>query len=406
MKVLIVGGGIGGITAALCCLDAGLDVEVYERTPALTEIGAGLQISPNGAKVLDKLGLTPRLQEIAFRPKALEMRFGVSGRQLFEIPMWEDAMRRYGAAYYHVHRADLMNILKGALTARAPSTVRPNKEIASFVSSDESVTVRFADGTRTQGDVLIGADGIHSVVRRDLVKTTPPRFTGNVAWRLVVPSARLPKDLVPPTACIWVGPGRHAVTYYVRRGELVNFVGVVERSDWQGESWIEQGDKAELSADYAGWAAPIRAIIAEAGECYRWALFDRDPLPVWSKGRVTLLGDACHPMLPFLAQGAVMAMEDAWVLSRALGSSPDVPSALAAYEAERKPRTSRAQRAARRMMKLYHLRSAPMQLAAYGPIWLAARLMPALIRERQDWLYRHDVVRQPRRVLSIAKTPR
>jgi len=219
-----------------------------------------------------------------------------------------------------------------------------------------------------------------------------PRFTGNVAWRVVVPATARLKDLVPPTACVWVGPGRHAVTYYLRGGELVNFVGVVERTDWQHESWTERGDNKDLAADYAGWAKPIEAIIGDAGACYRWALFDRLPLPKWSEGDVTLLGDACHPMLPFLAQGAVMAIEDAWVLSRKLKNAGNIADAFAAYEAERKPRTSRVQKGARRQMGLYHKRGTAAQVATYGPMWLAAHLAPSVVHTRNDWLYSHDVV--------------
>lgn len=392
MKALVVGGGIGGVTAALCLLDAGVDVELYERTSVFGEVGAGIQISPNGVKVLERLGLKPALDVTAFRPEALEMRIGTSGNRIFSIPMREEAQRRYGAPYYHVHRADLIAILSRALRARAPNAVHMDKDVQGYAQSGDSVTLNFADGTRAQGEVVIGADGIHSGVRSQMLSATPARFTGNVAWRLVVPAASLAPGLVPPTACVWVGPGRHAVTYYLRGGELVNFVGVVERSDWQSESWTERGHKADLAADYEGWAKPITSVIAEAAACYRWALFDRDPLEEWCRGRVTLLGDACHPMLPFLAQGAVMAIEDAWVLSRKLKGAGDVPAALAAYEAERKPRTAKVQRGARAQMGLYHKRSWPEQLATYGPMWLAARLAPQFVHTRNDWLYSHDVV--------------
>ena len=392
MKALVAGGGIGGVTAALCLIDAGIDVELFERNDASGEIGAGIQISPNGVKVFERLGLKPALDAIAFRPEALEMRLGASGAQLFSIPMRDEAVRRYGAPYYHVHRADLMSVLAGALRERAPNAVRFGKDIQAFAQSSNDVELVFADGARARGDVLVGADGIHSRVREQMLGTAPARFTGNVAWRLVVPANVLPKNLVPPTACVWVGPGRHAVTYYLRRGELVNFVGVVERADWQTESWTEQGDRAQLAADFAGWAKPIAAIVAEAAQCYRWALFDRDPLATWHEGRVALLGDACHPMLPFLAQGAVMAIEDAWVLSRALQSKPGIEDALAAYEAARKPRTTRVQKGARAQTGLYHKRGLAAQIATYGPIWLAANLAPSFVHARQDWLYSHDVV--------------
>lgn len=391
MKALIAGGGIGGVTAALCLLDAGWEVELYERSAAFGEIGAGIQISPNGVRVLERLGLRPALDRVAFRPEALEMRIGTSGTQLFRIPMREHAERRYGAPYYHVHRADLLSLLTEALGTRAPRAVAFAKELAGFEKSGRGVIASFAGGSIAQGDVLVGADGIHSRVRERLLGAEAARFTGNVAWRLVVPAAKL-KDLVPPTACIWVGPGRHAVTYYLRGGELVNFVGAVERDDWRSESWTERGDKSDLAADFAGWARPIAGVIAEAAECYRWALFDRDPLTRWCGDNVALLGDACHPMLPFLAQGAVMAIEDAWVLSRKLKDASDIPAALAAYEAARKPRTTRVQLGARAQMGLYHKRGLMEQFATYGPMWLAARLAPSFVHARQDWLYSHNVL--------------
>lgn len=392
MKALIAGGGIGGVTVALCLLDAGFEVELYERTSVFSEVGAGIQISPNGVKVLERLGLRDELDAAAFRPEALEMRTGRTGVQIFSIPMREEATRRYGAPYYHVHRADLMSILSKALRARAPNAVYMDKEVQAYAQTGDTITLTFTDSTRVQGDVLVGADGIHSAIRAQMLGAMPARFTGNVAWRVVVPVTKLLKDLVPPTACVWVGPGRHAVTYYLRRGELVNFVGVVERADWQGESWTERGDKADLAADFKGWAKPVTSIIDEATDCYRWALFDRDPLEEWCRGRATLLGDACHPMLPFLAQGAVMSIEDAWVLSRQLKAASDIPAALKAYEAARKPRTSRVQHGARNQMGLYHKRGLAAQLVTYGPMWLAARAMPSFVHTRNDWLYSRDVV--------------
>lgn len=389
-KILIAGGGIGGLTAALCLHDAGVEVEVYERANALTDIGAGIQISPNGVKVLERLGLKEALARIAFRPQALEMRIGRTGTQLFAIPMRDEAERRYGAAYYHIHRADLIAVLSDELQRRAPRALQTTKDFAGFEQTGRGVAASFADSSVAEGNALIGADGIHSRVRERLFGPERPRFTGNVAWRVVVPAAKL-QGLVPPTACVWVGPGRHAVTYYLRGGELINFVGVVERNDWQNESWTERGDKTQLAADFAGWAKPIASIIEHATDCYRWALFDRDPLPKWSEGNVTLLGDACHPMLPFLAQGAVMAIEDGWVLSRKLKNAANILEALAAYEAERKPRTSRAQRGARAQMGLYHKQGLA-AFATYGPMWLAARAAPAFVHRRNDWLYAHDVV--------------
>ena len=391
MKALVIGGGIGGVTLALCLLEAGIEVSLFERNPAIVEIGAGIQLSPNAARVLEKLNLLEDIGRIAFQPLSLDMRLGHSGTRIFSIPIRERAASQFGAPYYHVHRADLMDALLGALQQRHDKALHLNKTLVSFSQDASGVKAKFDDGTEASGDILIGADGIHSVVRSQLQGETPARFTGNIAWRLVVPASPELKKLVPPSATIWVGPGRHAVTYYLRRGELINFVGVVERDDWQKESWTEPGEVQQLRSDYAGWAKPVTTLIAEAQSCHRWALFDRNPLESWSEGRVSLLGDACHPMLPFLAQGAAMGIEDAWVLSRKLKLDGNVPDLLAAYEAERKPRTSRTQLGSRRQMGLYHQRSLFSQLTTYGPMWLAAHLTPAYINSRQDWLYGHDV---------------
>lgn len=189
MKALIVGAGIGGVTAALALIDAGLDVELYERNGTLSEIGAGIQISPNGVKVLDRLGLRDMIDAVAFRPEALEMRIGTTGTRIFSIPMREEAVRRYGAPYYHVHRVDLLKLLAQALRARSTNAIHLNREVQSYAQTATGVTVTFTDGTRAVGDVLIGADGIHSRVRAAMLGDTPARFTGNTAWRVVIPAA-------------------------------------------------------------------------------------------------------------------------------------------------------------------------------------------------------------------------
>jgi salicylate hydroxylase len=391
MKALVVGGGIGGLAAALSLHHAGLDVEVHEKSPVLAEVGAGVQVSPNGVKVLHRLGLLDELRTIAFEPEALEMRMGDTGTTVFSIPIKAIAAQKYGAPYFHVHRADLHDLLARTLQARVPSALHVGHAVEIIAQGADGVEARFTDGSRAKGDVLIGADGIHSVIRRALQGDEHPRFTGNVAWRLVVPATPDLRRLVPPNACIWVGPGRHAVTYYLRRGELVNFVGVVERDNWREEGWTQKGSADELRADFAGFAPPVAAILEQASDCYRWALHDRDPMASWSAGRATLLGDACHPMLPFLAQGAVMAIEDGWVLARCLSSGADPAQALLDYEAARKPRTARVQMAARAQMGRYHQRSAVGKLTTYGPMWLAGKLLPGTVNSMQDWLYAFDV---------------
>jgi salicylate hydroxylase len=391
MKVLIAGGGIGGVTAALALIHHGFEVEVLEQAAALGEVGAGIQISPNGAKVLHALDLLAQVEQIAFRPERIEMRYGESGRTIFSIPLAAEAVHRWGAPYLHVHRADLLEVLVAELRARAPNAIRTGIQVTGYVTTDHLVEVSLANGERVAGDVLIGADGIRSLVRERMLGAEAPRFAGCVAWRAVVPVEALGHLPPPPTACVWVGPGKHAVTYRIRRGELANFVGVVERDDWRKEGWTEEGDRADVLRDFAGWHPVVTGMVEAAEKHFRWALFDRNPLPRWTDGRVALLGDACHPMLPFMAQGAVMAIEDAWVLARKLKEFAEPVAALKAYEAARLPRTAKVQAAARANAGIFHKRTALEKFVTYGPMQLAAQFAPSIVHARQDWLYGVDV---------------
>lgn len=391
MKILIAGGGIGGVTAALALLKHGFDVEVLEQAAGLSEVGAGIQISPNGARVLHALDLLAQVEQIAFRPERIEMRFGRSGRKVFTIPLAAEAVHRWGAPYLHIHRADLLDVLAAELRGKAPRAIRANAKVEGYVVTDKLVEVRLAGGDRVVADVLIGADGIKSAIREQMLGPEAPRFTGCVAWRAVVPVLALGHLLPPPTACVWVGEGKHAVTYRLRRGELANFVGVVERDDWRHEGWTEKGERQDALRDFAGWHPTIGAMIGNAKDLYRWALFDRDPLTRWTDGRVALLGDACHPMLPFMAQGATMAMEDAWALATQLKRHADPVAALVSYEQARKGRTAKVQAAARANAGIFHRRTLLGKLGTYGPMWLGARLLPSAVHARQDWIYGVDV---------------
>lgn len=391
MKILIAGGGIGGVTAALALVRHGFDVEVLEQAPLLAEVGAGIQISPNGARVLHGLDLLAQVEQIAFKPERIEMRFGCSGRKVFTIPLAAEAVHRWGAPYLHVHRADLLDVLVAELREKAPGAIRTGAKVESYVATDALVEATLSGGERIVADVLIGADGIKSALREQMLGPEEPRFTGCVAWRAVVPVAALGPNAPPPTACVWVGEGKHAVTYRIRRGELANFVGVVERGDWRHEGWTEKGEPKDAFRDFAGWHPVVTGMIEAAPELYRWALFDRDPLARWTDGRVALLGDACHPMPPFMAQGAAMAIEDAWVLAAKLKTIADPVAALIAYEAARKGRTAKVQMAARGNAGIFHRRSALSKLATYGPMWLGARFAPSIVHARQDWLYGADV---------------
>ncbi|MGJ8669335.1 MAG: FAD-dependent monooxygenase [Oceanococcus sp.] len=383
MKALIAGGGIGGLCAALCLRRIGWEVLVLEQASETGELGAGIQISPNGGHVLQQLGLMETLSAKAFHPQALEMRWGRSGRQVFHVPLQEHAQKRWGAPYLHLHRADLIQVLVDSLQAHAENSLRTNSRVQSYSQDEQQVSVQLQNGENISGDILIGADGIHSAIRSQMLGENSPRFTGNVAWRAVVPMDQLADCPPPPTACVWVGPGRHAVTYRVRGGTLANFVGVVEHSQWTHESWTQAGSREEVLADFADFHPCVRNLIAKASTHFRWALYDREPLPRWSEGRVALLGDACHPMLPFLAQGAAMAIEDAWVLSEQLQQQPNITTANQAYFQQRLARTQQVQAGARRNSRTFHHRYA----ATYLPIAIAAKLMPGLILNRFDWLY-------------------
>ena len=391
MKVIISGAGVGGLTAALCFLQHGAEVAVFERAPALGEVGAGIQVPPNAMKVFQALGLDDALADIAFRPEALEARMGQSGLELFNIPVANAAIDRWGAPYLHIHRADYIAVLHEALRAKSPDALHLGAEIVGYQQTANAVSAQLADGRHINGDVLIGSDGIHSPIRATMLGDDKPVFTGNVAWRAVVPMEKLGNLAPRPTACVWMGPGKHCVTYRLRRGELANFVGVVERDDWTIESWNERGTKAEALADFDGWHPTITRILNEAEELYRWALFDRAPLAKWADGRVALMGDAAHPMLPFMAQGAAMAVEDAWTLAQQLALTENAPRALQNYQSLRLARASRVQALSRANAKTFHKRTRLNQLGTYGPMWLAGKLVPTAIHARQDWLYGHDV---------------
>lgn len=358
-NALLAGGGIGGLTTSLCLARTGLQVTVLEQSPVFGEAGAGIQLSPNCARVLHHLGLEGALRDVAFLPEGAQFRHWRTGRVISESVLGEQAERQYGAPYYHIHRGDLLQLLLDA-ARRAGIELLADTRVSAIEQNEAGVRISAGDGSFTSG-LLVGADGIHSVVREQLWGEDAPRFTGNLAWRALVPADRLPAAMIRPMATAWWGPGKHFVHYYVRGGELVNCVCVVEKAGWQVESWTQKGDLDELRADFSGWHSDIETLIDRIDEAtlFKWALFDRDPLAHWGQGRVTLLGDACHPMLPFMAQGAAMAIEDAAVLANCVGKNADVPQALARYENLRKDRTASIQRGSRRNARVFHLSGLP-----------------------------------------------
>lgn len=354
--ILIVGGGIGGLSAALDFAGQGFDVDVFEQAAEFSEVGAGLQLSPNPTRVLHSLGLANELRAVAFLPEATEFRDWKSGRVISRNPLGQSVVDRYGAPYYHIHRADLIQVLVSAAAAEPRIALHTDVRADTFKQSPEGVTLH-TDRGEHEGALLVGADGIHSIVRAGLFGDESPIFTGNVAWRGLVPADRLPKGMVRPVGSAWWGPGKHFVHYYVRRGELVNCVCVIEKTGWEVESWNERGDHSELKADFSGWHETIQMLIdnMDPHACFKWALFDRPPMSRWSEGRTTLLGDACHPTLPFMAQGAAMAIEDGAVLARCMAAGDDVPASLERYESLRRARTAGIQNGSRRNARVFHM---------------------------------------------------
>ena len=385
----LIGGGIGGLACALALAQRGFSARVFEQASAFGEIGAGIQLSPNCVRVLHALGLEPALRRVAFLPEGTEMRDWRTGRMISTTALGRAAVDAYGFPYYHVHRADLIDALAERAHADPRIALLVGGRIEQFEESADAVAVQ-CGGETHHGALVVGADGIHSVVRAQLFGAEAPRFTGNIAWRALVPSERLRPGLVHPVATVWMGPGKHFVHYYVRGGALINCVCVVEKAGWQVESWTERGEHTELRRDFAGWHETVDALIAnmDPTACFKWALFDRAPLPRWSSARATLLGDACHPTLPFMAQGAAMAIEDAAVLAECVATANAVPDALARYEKLRRSRTARIQLGSRGNAKLFHLRP------PYS--WLRNRALAKGRPNPMDWVFRYDALNAAR----------
>ena len=394
--LLVAGAGIGGLAAALALARKGFGVTVLEQSTQFGDVGAGIQISPNASRLLAGWGLLPALEAMAVRPEALEIHSHASGRLLFRSALGEQAVQRYGAPYLHLHRADLHRVLLDAARGEAAIAIHADSRVERVEhvgQGAEAVRVETAQGQRHQGDLLIGADGIRSVVRSALFGPEQPRFTGNVAWRGLVPIEALAPALRRRVAGLWMGPGAHFVHYLVRGGSLANFVAVIEQRGWEVESWTERGDQAELIRAFGDWPSPVRELVhaADPETCFRWALFDRAPMPQWSRGAVTLLGDACHPTLPFMAQGACMAIEDAAVLAECLAetASREAPlaTALPRYEALRRVRTAEIQLGSRRNSRLYHLSGMAARLRDLG-----APLAAPGNQRKLDALFGHDAL--------------
>jgi salicylate hydroxylase len=394
MKVIVVGAGIGGLTAALSLLRRGIEVEVYEAAPVLGEIGAGFQIGANGARVLFALGLDEAIRKSWSLIEGKIHRLWNTGQSWKLFDLGPVSIERYGFPYFMMHRADLHGVLAQAVQALAPGAIRLGRSVVAAGSDDRTASVTFDDGGSAWGDVLVGADGVHSQVRQALFGAGAAEFTGFICWRGLVLSDRLPEHLRRPIGVNWMGPGRHVVHYPVRRGELINFVAAVEGRDWIEESWTLRGSREECAADFEGWHEDVQTLIGQIDQPYKWALVGREAMTRWSVGRATLLGDACHPTLPFLAQGAGMAIEDGFVLARCLEAyADDAAKALKHYEAARVGRAGRVVRGSAENARRFHNNelSTPEQAQRY----LDRELQPAAIADRYDWLYEYDAITAP-----------
>jgi salicylate hydroxylase len=354
--ISIVGGGIGGLSAALALQRAGFRVSIFEQAPYLAEVGAGLSLSPTAAHALNHLGLHDTLQHKAYHPEDQCVRHWADGRPLSWINRGQKLLEQYGERYYLIHRADLHDALASAVRAQDAEAIHLGKTCESLVQDESGVELSFSDGSTMRSAAVIGADGSRSLIRQKIFGLLQPQYTGYIAWRGLVPMHKVPQDILQPPSGVFIGPGHLVNRYPVRGGELLNFVAFAERKSWIEEGWSIRSSVDELLEEFQGWTPMVLRIMEQVppDQLFKWGLFDREPLARWSAGRVTLLGDAAHPILPFLGHGAVLAIEDAVVLARAFEAADSVPEAYERYEAARRERASFVVLESRKAGKMFH----------------------------------------------------
>jgi salicylate hydroxylase len=383
-KILIAGAGLGGLAAASFLMKEGHQVEIYEQAPVLEEIGAGIQISANAMHALRALGLESEITKAGVRPAAYIFRLHDTGEEIQRFALSDEHERLHGAPYTQLHRADFHALLAAKARELNPDVVRLGRRVTGFTEDADGVTLNFADGASARGDVLIGADGLKSAVRRQIVGEVPATYTGDAAWRITVPVERLPPNLLEPAMNLFVGGGGHVVCYYLRGGALLNFVGIIETDDIADESWTVKMPWERLKADFRAWHPIVQTVmdLADKDKCYRWSLHNRLPIKNWSTARATLLGDSAHATLPYLAQGAAMAIEDGVVLTRALAMESNIPAALQLYQRNRIERTARIVLQSTENRRLFHLHSEAELRASF------ARRDEG--KDRNQWLYSYN----------------
>jgi len=385
LKIAVIGAGIGGLTAAVALRQAGFEVTVYEQAPELTEVGGGINLAPNAARVLYRLGLGEALDREAVRPVGTHQRRWEDGRTLQRAPLNPRCEELYGVPHLTVHRADLLSIIASGFPTER---IHLGHRLVGLADKGHGTEAWFENGVRVTVDILVGADGIHSTVRSALLGEEAPSFAGCVAYRGLVPAQHIVDLGLETDTQAWLGPGGHFVHYFVSRGRVLNFVGWTEHDTWSREDWTDRATIARALAAFEGWHPQVRQIIAAAETCFVWALFDREPLPCWSVGRTSLLGDACHPMYPFMAQGAAQAIEDGATLAACLvaGGTENPAEALRRYERLRLPRVTRLQDMSRANKIRFHLPDGPAQEARDAEWARASDRSPDALY----WLYGFD----------------
>lgn len=383
-EITVLGGGIGGFAAAAALARRGAEVTVLEQAAELGEVGAGLQISPNGVRVLDALGVGLEARDRSTRSRGVWLRDGMTGREVIDLNL--DRMRPE-ETWLLFHRADLLDVL--AQGARALGvTVETGVKVERVELTDAQPVLHLDGGAQRAVNFLVGADGLHSVLRPELNGKRDPFFTGQVAWRALVPATGREEA----EAAVYMGPGRHMVTYPLRHGQVVNLVAVEERSDWAAEGWFHKDDPANLRAAFAGFCNDAQDVLSRVEEVHVWGLY-RHPVAIeWHRGATALLGDAAHPTLPFMAQGAVMALEDAWVLADSLDVQGLVDGP-ALYQARRRPRAAKVIEAANKNARNYHYGNPAAKFLGHNALRLAGRFAPEMVLKRFDWIYKHDVTK-------------
>jgi salicylate hydroxylase len=379
-SIAIIGAGISGLTLAASLSRAGIRYQLFEQALALTEVGAGIQVAPNAVRLLRELGVGQRLSAVGVRPSAIEIRRS-DDVAIGRTTLGSECEELYGAPYYTFHRADLHRTLLDGL---GDGRLHLGMRCVGITETVDDVVLDFADGQSVRADVVVGADGIHSVVREHLAQDEPV-FSGQTIYRGLVPADLLPALAANPRVLLWIGPEQHVVCYPIASGKLVSFGATTPAGDWRLESWSARGEVGDLLAAYTGWHEATRSVLAAATQVSRWALHDREPLARWSSARVTVVGDAAHPMLPFLAQGANQGIEDAVALAMCLAEDEDVAAALDRYERVRKPRTRMIQEGSRARSTEFHLSDEAEQRER------DLRIAGASTLRAMGWLYGYDV---------------